>query len=205
MSFNNHANFWNELLKTDKNDFEEFCKFILEEFGTYLACNRFDIGNSIEYATADMIIKKSGFHVEKLPNAIRYDLNVCDYGLLSVKYSSSGNIKLHNSLGSNKDMTVKNTLIITPKKLYLIIIELINDMEINIKDYLKDCGDSLELKRAFLTILEKNKYPYICNIDIEVNKKTCKNRSCSEVFYKYVKYKLARRKRMIVNFSKLTI
>ena len=89
---------------------------MLTEFGTTNRCNWFDVGNCLEFILADWI-RSTGIEVENEPNSLRTDLYIKNYGKLSVKYSSSGNIKLHNSLGENKDMYMHPTLVIKPKKI----------------------------------------------------------------------------------------
>lgn len=187
MEFANTMNFWESFKDISTTDFEKKCKFMFEEFGTSLACNRFDVGNCVEYAFSDMLKENECFQVENVPNAQRYDLNIHMYGYISIKYSSSGNIRLHNSLGDNKDMHMKPTFVVTPVCIYLITKELIEKYDINLDSYLKNTGDALELKRSILTLLDKKKYPFKKHIDIQFDKGKCKHRQCSEIIYKYVK------------------
>ena len=159
---------------------------MLKEFGTKECCNRFDVGNCIEYFINDYI-KKIGFEITELPNAKRYDVDIHNYKKLSIKYNSTGNITLHNSNSSiNKDIEMRDTILLTPDKLYLITNEELKKININIKDYIKNTGDSLKLKRKILRQLEINKYPYIYSINIKHNKEECKNRLCSKLFYDQV-------------------
>ena len=50
--------------------------------------------------------------------------------------------------------------------------------------YLKNTKDGLELKRSLLTMLNKKKYPFIHDINLNHNKENCKNRLCSKLFYR---------------------
>lgn len=181
----NDEEFWQGLIMLDLNLLKSPIEYLLEQFGTKEPCNRFDVGNSIEFIIGDYI-KSCGFKVLELPNAKRFDIYIYNYKKLSIKYSSTGDITLHNSNSSiNKDIDMKDTILLTPDKLYLITnTELCkNNINININDYTKNTGDSLKLKRKILKELEKKNYPYIYDINIKHNKKEGKNRLCSKIFY----------------------
>ncbi len=191
MSFKEVENFWSQFAKVDVSKFQTFCKHILSVYGTSRACNRFDVGNCIEFSFADDMLKSiNGLDVEKLPNAVRYDIYVKGHGHLSIKYTSSGDIKLHNSLGGNKDMNFKDTVIITPTMMYLLVDTKLKEQGIIISEYLTDKKDGLALKRKILKDLEKAKYPFIRMIDIQINKQECQHMQCSEVLYKFIKQQL---------------
>jgi hypothetical protein len=171
------------MLDLNINIIKSKLEFVLEEYGTTLPCNRFDVGNYIEFTIGDYI-KSCGFKVLELPNAERFDIKIHKYKKLSIKYSSTGYITLHHSNSSiNKDMDMKDTLLLTPAKLYLITNTELCKNNININDYTKNTGDSLKLKRKILKELEKQNYPYIYDINIKHNKKECKNKLCSKIFY----------------------
>lgn len=190
MSFQNVDTFWSQLEKVDTSKFQRYCKHILSVYGTSLRCNRFDVGNCIEFSFADYMLRSIGFDVEKLPNADRYDILVKNYGHLSIKYSSSGPIKLHNSLGGNKDMNFKDTVMITPTMMYLLVETKLKELGIIISDYLENTKDGLSLKRGILKNLEKAKYPFMMMIDIQVDKRTCQNKQCAEVVYNFIREQL---------------
>lgn len=166
-------------LKNKKNKIE----YLLNEFGTKEPCNRFDVGNCIEYILCELI-NDCGLKVQSLPNAKRIDLKIIKYGCLSIKYSSVGDITLHNSNSCiNKDESFTDTLLMTCNKIYLITNNSLFKNKININEYLKNTGDSLKLKRSILTKLEKHNYPYIIDFKLNINKNTCKNRLTSKLFY----------------------
>lgn len=170
-------------LKTKKNLIE----YALNEYGTKEPCNRFAIGNAIEYILCELL-DDSGLEVQSLPNAKRVDLNIIKYGCLSIKYSSVGDITLHNSNSCiNKDVSFTDTLLMTCDKLYLITNKSLLKNKIDINEYLKNTGDSLKLKRSILKKLEKNNYPYIIDFKLNINKNTCKNRLTSKLFYEKMK------------------
>lgn len=166
-------------LKTKKNKIE----YLLNEFGTKEPCNRFDVGNCIEYILCELL-NDCGLEVQSLPNAKRIDLNIIKYGCLSIKYSSVGDITLHNSNSCiNKDISFTDTLLMTCDKIYLITNKSLLKNKIDINEYLKNTGDSLKLKRCILKNIEKNNYPYIIDFKLNINKNTCKNRLTSKLFY----------------------
>jgi len=183
----NDAILWEKLLNSrEKNlkNFEDRCKYVLRNYGTSLPSNRFTVGNLLEFIFSDYFIKKMGIKVEKLPNAKRIDLRLNNKFGLSIKYSKSGPIKLHNSNNCvNKDMHMTNLILLTPKNLWLITNENLPTFGIDVKQYLKNNGDSLVLKRSLLTELGKINFKYKMDINLEC---TCKNISISETFYRQV-------------------
>jgi hypothetical protein len=179
----NDQEFWNGLIMLNLDKLIKPIEYLLEQFGTKEPCNRFDVGNSIEFIICNYI-KSCGFKVTELPNAKRFDVDIDNYKKLSIKYSSIGDITLHNSNSCiNKDIKMKDTILLTPCNLYLITNTELCKNNINIKDYIKNHGDSLKLKRKILKKLEQINYPYIYKINIKHNKKECKNRLCSKIFY----------------------
>lgn len=179
----NDKEFWQGFIISDLDLLKKPIEYLLAQFGTKEPCNRFDVGNSIEFIICDYI-KSCGFQVSELPNAKRFDIDIEHYKKLSIKYSSTGDITLHNSNSCiNKDIEMKDTFLLTPDKFYLLTNSELCKNEININDYIKNSGDSLKLKRKILTELEKKNYPFIYDINITHNKKECKNRLCSKIFY----------------------
>lgn len=179
----NDKEFWQGITMFDLNLIKSPIEYLLEQFGTKEPCNRFDVGNSIEFIIGDYI-KSCGFKVLELTNAKRFDIDVYNYKKLSIKYSSTGDITLHNSNSSiNKDIDMKDTILLTSNKLYLLTNTELCKNNININDYTKNTGDSLKLKRKILKELEKQNYPFIYDINIKHNKKEGKNRLCSKIFY----------------------
>jgi len=177
---------WNLLQKCEKEECISIIKFALLEFGTREPCNRFDVGNSIEFLLGHML-KKAGANVMELPNEKRVDLCINSYYKISIKYSSSGDITLHNSNGSvNKDLVMTDLLLLTPKKLYLITNKELCEYGIDVTKYLKNTGDSLRLKRSLLPVLGRKKYQYIMDFNIEIDKSQCKNRLTSKIFFEYL-------------------
>lgn len=195
--FNTHSNeekicshdeeFFEILKSPELNKLTHFLSDLLNTHGTKEPCNRFDVGNSIEFSIHEYITSR-GIKSEKLPNEKRFDINIKNYKKLSIKYSSTGEITLHNSNGKgNTDTEVKDTLLFTPNKVYLITQNAISKFNIDINEYTTNAGDSLKLQRKFLKKLEDLKYPYIHEIEINHDKEKCENLLCSELFYKQFK------------------
>jgi len=175
--------FWNKIKEGNLDNLQNRIKYILKTYGTKMPCNRFDVGNSIEFLLIDFI-SKLGFSVDELPNAKRVDLCINEQHKLSIKYSSIGDITLHNSNSCiNKDNRLTDLILLTPVKLYLITNKNLQEYGIIIGDYLKNTGDSLKLQRKILTKLNKLNFRYCRNIDIYVDKKICENKLCAKVFY----------------------
>ena len=173
-----------DIIKNSNLDYIDKLKYLLNEFGTKEPCNRFDVGNVIEFIVSDFLTE-NGLKVEELPNAKRVDLCINKTYPLSIKYSSTGDITLHNSNSCiNKDNKMTDLLLLTLDGLYLITNKQLLIHNIDINNYLKNHGDSLKLKRTLLSILKKEDYPYYKKIDINIDKKKCKNRLTSKVFYK---------------------
>lgn len=174
---------WDKITISNIKHLLDKVSFLLNEFGTKEPCNRFDVGNSIEFMIRDLLIN-TGLDVQALPNAKRVDLYISGYGELSVKYSSIGDITLHNSNSCvNSDENISDLILLTNTKLYLITKAQLQYNGINIQSYTKNTGDSLKLKRTFLSFLDKTQYPYSVNINLNIDKSKCKNRLCSELFY----------------------
>ena len=71
----NDEEFWQGLIILDLNLLKSPIEYLLEQFGTKEPCNRFDVGNTIEYIIADYI-RTCGFKVLELPNAKRVDIDI---------------------------------------------------------------------------------------------------------------------------------
>ena len=179
--------FWTTLISNSGllEEMKAEIEFLLHQYGTVLPCNRFDVGNCIEFAI-NRLIKMNNFQTLQLPNAKRVDIEILNYKKLSIKYSSCGDITLHNSNSTiNTDLQMKDTLLLTGEKLYLLTQDEFEKYNINIDSYLKNTGDSLKLKRKILTYLDSINYPFVYFINIVYIKDECQNNLCSELFYKH--------------------
>ncbi len=176
--------------RANKDTFAKGFKLYMNEFGTSLPCNRFALGNLVEKLTIDAI-RSEGLTIVALPNEARFDCDIETFGKLSIKYSSGGDITLHNSRSSvNKDMTMVDTLVITPKKWYLLIMSSIEGHGVEIASYLKNNGDSLSLKASIFTELERIGYDYILDYDVGLDKKDCQNKEVNDLVVDYILSKI---------------
>lgn len=75
-------------------------------------------------------------------------------------------------------------LLLTNDKLYLITHDSLLKYNITIRNYLRNSGDSLKLKRTVLKKLHNIQYPYIINFKLDIDKEKCKNRLTSKIFYR---------------------
>lgn len=184
------TDFVHKLKTQDKTEYKRLMLHLLEDYGTSLYCNRFAVGNCHEYAIEDLV-RATGLTVENLQNSERVDLNIKEFGRLSIKYSSTSDIKLHNSNNSsNKDMSMVETLLVTPTHWWILTMEEMEKVGVNVKDFLKNTGDGLQLKRSILTELSRKNYPHVFAHSIEVDKKKCKHKETSRVFYDAIKAQL---------------
>ena len=180
-----------KLKKQDKTEYKKLMIHILEEYGCSLHCNRFAVGNCHEYAIED-IVRATGLTVQNLQDAARVDLHIKEFGHISIKYSSTGDIKLHNSNNvANKDMSIVDTLLVTPTHWWILTKDEMMKVGVDVQNYLKNSGDGLQLKRTILAQLDKNKYPHVFAHSIAIDKKKCKNKETSRVFYDFIKSQLA--------------
>ena len=190
--------FWAKLVNNRKclKNVKEQVEYLLQEFGTTLPCNRFDVGNTIEFILNDLI-EDTGFDIIEMPNSKRFDVNVKNYMKISIKYSSSGYITLHNSHGViNKDEQMQNTLLLTPEKMYLLKVDALERYGVYICEFLKNTGDGLKLKRSILSKINSSMYPYVYNMNLSIDKDNCKHRLSSKVFYKEFKKEFEEDKKM---------
>lgn len=183
--YNVDDRFWNSIICGDEAKYVERIEKILHVYGTSLPCNRFDVGNMIEYCIADYV-KDIEYNVKETPNAKRYDLTIDEIGHISIKYCSGTIVILHNSQGQNKDMDMKDTFLITPKEWWLLKPSIIQEMGIKLEDYLVNRSDSLSLNLKLLTVLKKKQYKYWLSCTIQHDKQKCLHRPCSRDLYRYL-------------------
>lgn len=185
------SEFFERLKNQNKDEFQTLMKQILEEQGTALHCNRFAVGNCHEYAISELI-QSMGLETEVESNAKRIDISVKNFRKFSIKYSSGGNIKLHNSNNtSNTDYSMVDTLLVTPTEWWFLVPNEIAKQDIDLKEFLKSTGDGLQLMSRILTVLHTKKYPYHFACDIRVDKKKCKNLEINRIVYESIKKTLS--------------
>jgi hypothetical protein len=182
--------FWTKMRDVDKTAYKRIIQTLMMEYGTALPCNRFGIGNCNEYAIAD-VIRSTGLIVEELQNAKRVDIRVRDFGDFSLKFTTVASVKLHNSLGANTDMTLTDTLLVTPTEWWYLTQTEIAKHGLTISDYLKNNGDGLTLNLKLLKELKKRSYPWVFACDLELDKSKCKNQEIARLIYDAIKARVA--------------
>ena len=185
---------WNKINNNKKLLFDKKkeIEYLMNEFGTKLRCNRFNIGNVIEFIISDFF-KKIGLNIKELTDANRVDIKIINYGELSIKYSSCGDVILHNSMGLNKNNEIVDLLLITQNEFILFTKKQLEKNNINYSKFIYNNKDSLKLKRKIIKELKQKKYPFILDFKLGFttfgcetggfNKNNCKNRLCSKLFY----------------------
>jgi hypothetical protein len=182
--------FWDKIEKQNKDKLKLIVNHLLEEYGTSLHCNRFAFGNCLEYAIRELI-NDTGLKATNNQNEKRTDIYIERFRNISIKYSSTGAIKLHNSNNcSNSDMSMVDTILVTPTEWWFLVPEEIEKIGISLSDYLKNTGDGLQLLRKILTTLKKNNYSYRFECVIGADKTNCKHKEIALIVYEIVKSKL---------------
>ena len=164
--------------------------YVLREFGTTRHENRCLIGNYIERAIVRFWSQSEHVKVTHIPAAARVDFSVIhretgNQEFVSLKYSSAGNIKLHNSMQVNNDNTVHPTIVITPTFMCLLIPDMIPELS----KYIGNKTSHLELKRSIFANLRKRGYPYIYDFPEKlhlIEKGSSKNRSMGDLLEEHV-------------------
>ena len=178
----------NALRNADKSLYKARTEYFLREFGYSKPCNRFAGGNVNEYLVRDLLVEQ-GYQVEVLTNNARVDMKVVGVpSPISLKYSSGGDIKLHNSMNTlNKDVEMANSLLTTPKEWWFLSKDDMLEVGVDVTSYIKNTSDGAALKASVLTALRKKNYPHMFPFALDTNKETCKGRDCAEIMYEYIK------------------
>ena len=117
----------------------------MSRFPTKLYENRFIVGHIVECIIAD----NSGCTVTK--NTKRTDITDGQNNY-SVKYSSSGNIKLYNTLGECKDVDICPTFLIFPDRITYIDKDILNRVHGDYNVCLKNNKDGCSLTRKSVNV-----------------------------------------------------
>ena len=85
--------------------------------------------------------------------------------------------------------------------MYLLDETLLNNINVNVNDYLKNTSDGLELKRKILKDIENKGYQYHININLVIDNSKCKNKEVFRIFHREVQKEYNRKlhKGFIVN------
>lgn len=184
------AEFWERIATGSKTYWTRQVEFVLNTYGTALACNRFAVGEVIEKCTATYL-NSVGIQAVDVPSAKRYDTrieNVEGLDALSLKFvSTDTKVTLHNSQRkTNTDMTMIPTLLFRLKDWWFLHPPTIAALGVNVCDYMKNTGDSLELNFKLLQILADKGYPYHLDHATRYDKDACSKKATSDLLYLYV-------------------
>lgn len=182
--------FWKRISETPKTSWTTTIEYVLNEFGTALHCNRFAVGESIETATT-RFLNTCGIQTEHIPSATRIDCeikNVEGVKGISLKFVSTGNhVILHNSQRkANTDMDLSPTLLFRMNDWWFLHPPTISDMGIDVKSYMKNTSDSLQLSFNLLKELKTKGYPYTLDHTINYKRTECVKKSTSDLFYRII-------------------
>ena len=184
---------WSFLVSNEpaRRTFNKRVEYILNQFGTALSCNRFAIGECIEYAATDLL-NEIGIRAEAVSSEKRIDIrinNVAGLTAISSKYVSTGNhVILYNAQRTvATDMTLHPTLLFLANEWWLLIPSVIEKLGVSIKEYLKNTTDSVQLSFKMLASLRRLNYPYCLAHAIAYDKESCPKKATSEVLYRIVK------------------
>ena len=129
-------------------------------------------------------VTSMGNRVECASHAKRIDAKIDDVGEISLKYSSGGNVTLHNvRSGINADFHVHPTIVLRPNGMYFLLEEELKKCTIELKDYLVDAKSSLELKQSIFKAIETHAPVLFIPLVIRSFKKECLRKNCFEVIY----------------------
>lgn len=172
--------FWIKLSTADKSHMVRNIELYLWNYGTSLPCNRFDVGNSIELEFT-RFVQSIGSTARHTTHATRTDVDIEGVGAVSLKYSSGGNVTLHNvRSGVNKDFALHPTIVLRPEGLYLLETTMMAAASMDVKDYLRDDKSSLTMKGVvFADIRRKANHLHIPLV-IRTFKKECLAKNCFE-------------------------
>jgi len=182
--------FWKAVSDGSKDRWKQVTEFILNQFGTNLSCNRFAVGEVIEDATGDFL-KACNIAAECVPSEKRIDINITNVNTLiglSSKFVSTGNhVILYNAQRSDvKDYNLSPTLLFLMNEWWFLYPPLIAELGINVKDYMNNTKDSLQLSFNLLNILRERNYPYHLDFNINYDKSTCLMKATSDLTYKII-------------------
>lgn len=190
------SDFWNSVMVAKKDSWLQIVEFMLNQFGTALHCNRFAVGEVIEYASRDLL-GGLGVDVKCIPSAARIDMEVCNIegitGISSKFVSTKGSdskshVVLHNSQRTAAtDTTLHPTLLFLMDEWWFLDPKLIKSLGIDVNQYIKNTSDSVHLKFTILDELRKKNYPYCLKQSISYNKEKCPRKATSELTYLILK------------------
>lgn len=172
-------------------------KFVASNYGTSRSENRYLFGDYVERTLLkrwnEAPANKSLGIFKHNPKAKHVDLDLVspDFTLgVSVKYSSSGAIRLHNRLLGSKvceymARDIPITIVFTKELLCLLVPDVLKDY--GVQRFVVDRVDNVQLRRAVLKHLEQSGYPFIYTFPKELRlHATSKNISMAHLLEDHV-------------------
>jgi hypothetical protein len=184
--------FWGRIVAGDaaRRMFSRRVEYILNEFGTALSCNRFAIGECIEYAATDFF-REIGVRADAVSSEKRVDIlvrNVEGLTELSSKFVSTGkHVVIYNAQRTvATDMSLRPTLLFLMDEWWLLEPSKMDAMGVSAREFLKSTGDSVQLSFNLLSRLRLMNYPYCLPHTIRYDKQFCPRKATSEILYRLV-------------------
>ena len=182
---------WDAVVKGDKTSWSEAVEFVLNTFGTALSCNRFAVGEVVEYATTEFL-RSIGVDAVCLASEARIDVrvnNVAGVSGISSKLVTTGtHVVLSNSQRKTAtDLTLHPTILFLEKEWWFLDPATIASHGVDYKPYIKNTGDSVQLSFKLLTELRTKGYPYRMDHKLNYDREACERKATSEVLFQMVK------------------
>ena len=189
--------FWEQIAGGSRAEWSSIVEFTLNTFGTALYCNRFAVGEIIELASRDFLCA-SGIPAISEPSKARFDLRVLGAGdsckNISCKFVSErgtaykSHVVLYNAQRTMAtDMSLHPTLLFLMDEWWFLEPNAIKECGVDIKDHIKNTGDSVHLNFTILRELRARSYPYVCAHAIRYDKAACLKKPTSELTYELIK------------------
>jgi hypothetical protein len=182
---------WDAVVKGNKTSWSEAVEFVLNTFGTALSCNRFAVGEVVEYATTEFL-RSIGVDAVCLASEARIDVrvnNVAGVSGISSKLVTTGtHVVLSNSQRKTAtDLTLHPTILFLEKEWWFLDPATIASHGVDYKPYIKNTGDSVQLSFKLLGELKTKGYPYRLNYNLNYDREACERKATSEVLFQMVK------------------
>ena len=182
---------WDAMAKGSKSSWSTTVEFVLNTFGTALSCNRFAVGEVVEYATTEFL-RSVGVDAVCLASEARIDVrvnNVTGLSGISSKLVTTGNhVILSNSQRTTAtDVTLHPTILFLVDAWWFLDPVTITSLGVDYKPYIKNTGDSIQLSFKLLDELKSKGYPYRLAYTIAYDRDACERKATSEVLFQMVK------------------
>ena len=185
------ATMWETIEKGSKTSWSEPVEFVLNTFGTALSCNRFAVGEVVEYATTEFL-RSIGIDAVCLASEARIDVRINNVtgvsGISSKLVTTGSHVILSNSQRKiATDLTLHPTLLFLTNEWWFLDPATIASLGVDIRPHIKSTGDSVHLSFKLLDELKEKGYPYRLNHLLKYDREACERKATSEVLFQLVK------------------